>query len=497
MKENIMVKYKSNPPNSTNMMASISYMGHYNLATALADIIDNSISAKAKNISINCLWNNRNPTITILDDGHGMTSKEREFAMKLNSANPIDERDKDDLGRFGLGLKTASFSQARILTVVTSDGNTISGGEWDLDNVGDNYKYGELEAKDIEKEVAEEIKNKKSFTKVIWKNLLPLTNNNTLKEEDFDELISDSINEIALTFHRFLKSEEFNNKISILVNGLEVPVIDPFMEGHSGQQELSKEVFEINNKKITMTPFILPHYSKINNAEYEKQAGKEGYLRKQGFYIYRNKRLIISGEWFGLAKHSELSNLARIKVDLPNTLDQEFKIKIDKNSAEIDPRLKPRFKNLIKRIQDKSERVYRNRGSRIDTVSAVNFWTRKIKEGRILYNINTSHPVINSSLDKLDSAAQKEWLNIFKFIAQAFPADSLNIDVVDNPNKLAFGNTDRKNIIDFCVIFVKGQIQSGIAEKDIIDKLKNTEPFKQDFNILIDYLREEHILNVL
>ncbi|MBJ86180.1 MAG: hypothetical protein CMJ11_06300 [Pelagibacterales bacterium] len=492
-----MVKYRSNPPNSENVMASISYMGHYNLATALADIIDNSIKAKAKKISINCQWNNNNPFITILDDGYGMSTKELENAMKLNSSNPNEVREKDDLGRFGLGLKTASFSQAKILTVITSNGNIISGGEWDLDNVGSNYNWGELEVKDIEKEAKAEVKSKKSFTKVIWKNLEFLTNNYTLKEDEFDALISDTINEIALTFHRFIKGEEFKNKINILVNGLEAPVIDPFMEGHAGQQELKGEVFTINNKKITMTPFIIPHYSKIKKIEYEKQAGKDGYIRKQGFYIYRNRRLIISGEWFGLAQYGELSNLARIKVDLPNTLDKEFKIKIDKNSAEIDPRLKPRFRDLIKRIKEKSGRVYRNRGSKIDKVNSVNFWTRKIKEGEIKYDINVQHPVIKSALDKLDSKAYKEWQNIFRFIAQSFPAESMNIDIIDNPKKVSLGNTDREKIIDFCDIFVKGQIKNGLSQEKILEILKNTEPFKKDFNILIDHLKEENIINVL
>src|SRR5690349_3391180 len=110
----------------------------YSVQTAIADIIDNSITARAKNIWINYVWDGSKSYLSILDDGLGMDLIELIDAMTPGSKNPQDNRESHDLGRFGLGLKTASFSQCRRLTVVSKKKDTILIKRcWDLDYVNE------------------------------------------------------------------------------------------------------------------------------------------------------------------------------------------------------------------------------------------------------------------------------------------------------------------------------------------------------------------------
>ena len=105
-------------PEAASMIETFRAIG-YNLETAIADIIDNSISANARNIYINRIWRGGQSIITIKDDGDGMNSNEIIQAMRPGAKNPLSDRSENDLGRFGLGLKTASFSQCCKLSVLS------------------------------------------------------------------------------------------------------------------------------------------------------------------------------------------------------------------------------------------------------------------------------------------------------------------------------------------------------------------------------------------
>ena len=104
-------------------------------ATALADLIDNSISAGCCNVWLEFKFEGPRSTITILDDGVGITSGELRRAMTLGGIGPLAHRAANDLGRFGLGLKTASFSQCRCLTVSSRRDGVVSTKRWDLDYI--------------------------------------------------------------------------------------------------------------------------------------------------------------------------------------------------------------------------------------------------------------------------------------------------------------------------------------------------------------------------
>ena len=144
-------------PEASSMIETFRAIG-YNIETAIADIIDNSISANSKNIWINFEWKGSKTWLSIKDDGIGMNDAELIQAMRPGSKNPLQERNQKDLGRFGLGLKTASFSQARKLTVISKKADYKSVfWTWDLDFVNktgnwDLIKY--LHDENLETEIS-------------------------------------------------------------------------------------------------------------------------------------------------------------------------------------------------------------------------------------------------------------------------------------------------------------------------------------------------------
>ena len=128
-------EYDDAAPNASAMIESMRSHG-YTLPTAIADLIDNSIAAECRNVWLRFEWEEGDPWISIIDDGHGLTEESLVNAMRLGSRNPREERDSRDLGRFGLGLKTASFSQARRLTVISRpDPSGTFLRRWDLDHL--------------------------------------------------------------------------------------------------------------------------------------------------------------------------------------------------------------------------------------------------------------------------------------------------------------------------------------------------------------------------
>ena len=144
-----------------------------------------------------------------------------------------------------------------------------------------------------------------------------------MAEEDFNRLMI--FPRISFhSFHRYLEKSRNPSKqhVQLFLNGAQLEPHDPFKREHPATQELDTETIKIGKNKITVTPFILPHYSKLGSQEYEKLAGEEGYIKNQGFYVYRNRRLIIHGTWFRLFRHGELSKMARVRVDIPNSLDE-------------------------------------------------------------------------------------------------------------------------------------------------------------------------------
>lgn len=278
---------RGNPPYAPNLIESMRSIG-YSFETALADIVDNSIAANAHNVDIISICKNDKSFIAIIDDGFGMDKQDLFIAMKYGSYNPNDSRNKNDMGRFGLGLKSASLSQCRKLTVLSKKSGDVNGYTWDLDFIierGD-WILQELETEDIELVLNKtEVSLTNSGTIVLWENFDRINHTASDFDEYLKELLFSALEHFSLIYHRIL-----NKSFSIRINGNEVVPRDPFLENHKSTQLKREQKIYVDGKEILVKPYILPHINKLTTEDIKKLGGKESLRTEQGFYIYIETR---------------------------------------------------------------------------------------------------------------------------------------------------------------------------------------------------------------
>ncbi len=487
MQTKINKNYVDLKPSPSSLIESLRDIG-YSLETAIADIIDNSITAKANEINIRFSWNQGSPWIAIIDNGLGMSLDELTDAMRFGSKNPLFHRDSDDLGRYGLGMKTASLSQCRHLRVISKQKRNISCCEWDLDMLLEDsdgiWKLGIVNIdelfnnKSIESIYQQYMSHIESGT-IIWWDNFDRFDENWIKsgEKFFDTQIYGSRKHIELVFHRFLSPEPGQRKLVIKMNEDQLEGFNPFNPNNLATQELQEQQITISGERIILQPYILPHHNKVTQQEYDKFAGEGGYSNNQGFYVYRNRRLIIYGTWFRLLKKDDLNKLIRIRVDIPNSLDSLWKIDVKKSHANPPEKIRSEFKKVILKIQESGRRVYAQRGRRLKSKVDMPVWSRRVAGGKIIYELNKEYPLLNDLMESLNDN-YRDILKLFiATIESTFPSDMFFNDYANNP-----ANIDRQTITEdelskLADKFISIWIQSGIKDDEIPNKLLSVDPF--------------------
>lgn len=412
-------------PFAPSLIESMRSLG-YSFSSAIADLIDNSISAGAENIDI-ISEPSTNPWLIILDDGCGMSKDELYEAMRYGSTNPLDKRNETDLGRFGLGLKSASLSQCRHLVVISKQEGCINAYSWDLDYVIEKGSWmlkGFSEAEIEEYPEIERLKELEHGTYVYLGEFDRIKEATGNISETFNKNLNEMNDHLALVFHRFIE-----DGLVIRINEMEVEARDPFLSYHPATQRKKESNIYINDEKIILKPFILPHLSKLTQDDLDKVGGKENLRTDQGFYVYRNKRLIIWGTWFRLERKDELNKLARVRVDIPNSLDYMWSIDIKKSTATLPDIIK---KNMYSAVYDSvlsSETVHTYRGRKEKkTVDIDYIWERvKGREG-YEYVINREIPQLKLLEDTLDAGQVKMLDAVIKTLEASFPVAALYVD---------------------------------------------------------------------
>ena len=222
------------PPHAGAMLESLRGLG-YSVPAAIADIVDNSISAKSTEVRINFTWDSQLSRISIIDNGIGMGDSELECAMRLGDKNPLDKRSSTDLGRFGMGLKTASFSHCRRLTVATVKNGTFSCLRWDLEELAKNPEAGWLLFEGTSpgsESYISQLNIEKSGTLVLWE-VLDRVVTKGYDIEDFFSLIDNVEAHLAMVFHRLIQGPM--PSLRIYLNDKQIVAWDPFMTWHSGK----------------------------------------------------------------------------------------------------------------------------------------------------------------------------------------------------------------------------------------------------------------------
>ena len=402
----------------------------YSLETAMADVIDNSITAGARNISLEADTTSANPWIAIIDDGHGMDEVELIEAMRLGTKNPLDNRDAKDLGRFGLGLKSASFSQCRSLTVVSRKNGVTSCAAWDLDRVKDTNKW-EIELISDWRKFSVTQTIGATGTAVIWQNLDRLNSGLRIIHPDstkvLNESLSKAVNYLQLVFHRFMQGP--NPRMILTLNGKQLMPHDPFVEDLPSRQSDPEEILRLTAGKVAIQSVTLPHHKRMTPARWEELGRGEGMLKTQGFYIYRAERLIIAGSWLGLAKQTELTKLARVRVDIPNSMDAEWKIDVKKASAQLPVVVRKRLSSILERISGNSKRVYQTRGRKLVSNEQLPLWERQLRAGKISFQPNLTHPALVNCAERLPEELRGEFLSCIRLLGAGFPLATLHADM--------------------------------------------------------------------
>lgn len=423
-------------PFAPSLIESMRSLG-YSFPAAIADLLDNSISAKARNIDI-ISTPGMEPSLIILDDGNGMTENELCEAMRYGSSNPLETRREDDLGRFGLGMKAASLSQCRKLIVVSKKEGKVSAYSWDLDYVIDSESWmlkGFAEEEMLQFPHIDQLLDKEHGTYIYLSEFDRIKEGTGNLTETFNKCLDDMINHLALVFHRFI-----DEGLTIRVNQLELEARDPFLSYHRATQRKRESSFRINNEKITLKPFILPHLSKLSQDDLDKVGGKDRLRSEQGFYVYRNKRLIIWGTWFRLERKDELNKLARVMVDIPNSLDYMWSIDIKKSAATLPDIIKKNMYNAVYESVLCSEAVHTYRGRKEKKDKDIEYvWERvKVRDG-YEYQINRKIPQLELLESTLDESQLRLLSSVINTIESAFPVSALYVDA-------AKGNVEDKKI---------------------------------------------------
>ncbi len=482
------------PPYAPTLIESTRAIG-YSLEAAVADIVDNSIAADASSVKIS-FFPLDGAYISILDNGVGMSGKELTAAMQYGSKNPLELRNANDLGRFGLGLKTASLSQCRVLTVATKKNNELSIRRWDIDFVTKQGSWSllDLNSSDEIENIPniDELNSEKSGTLVVWQKLDRME----AGEIDFSKsmgIMLDSVREhLSLVYHRYLAGEPGINRLSIEINGANIEPADPFLAKYS-DRPMDDEIFIIDGSKITVRPYILPHLSSLTPEEIRKTGGKDGLRKLQGFYVYRNKRLLVWGTWFRMMRKGDLSKLARIQVDIPNTLDSLWTLDIKKSSAMPPAEVRHNLEHVIERIAEKSRRKYTVRGKKEISDNTVHIWNRmKAREGGYYYEINRDYPTVKQVASQSE-IIKKMMETLFRQIETGLPLNQLYVDL-NNDESIC----NDQEISDEEIRKALKSMLLSLTDKEskltFLEGVSQVEPFSKHESILVA-IRDEVIKN--
>lgn len=473
------------PPHAASLSQSMRDLG-YSLETAIADLIDNSITAGAGNINIFLDMDETDePCLAIIDDGSGMTDDELLEAMRPGSRNPRDKRDADDLGRFGLGLKTASFSQCKSLTVVSQKSGELFAAQWDLDLIASRNEWvvtvPPVEAiQDLP--YIDELSNQGTY--VLWRKLdrlLESSVNERSKTNAYDKL-SVVENHLALVFHRYIAGDYKRRRVAIQVNGHPIEAFDPFCLSNKATQLLQEEIVRIDNHEIMIQPYILPHHSKLSKKEYDFYRSRSDFVSNQGAYIYRNGRLMVWGDWFRLVPKSEATKLARIRIDFTNALDEYWTIDIKKSRAHPPYQVREKLRQIINPITEQSKRVHTGRGNRLFEQQEQPLWIRFSDRGGIRYAVNRDHPLVNTFLNTLDSDSAAALDDIVSVIERSIPLEAIYADYSSTPQ--SFEETEeatQEDLRDKLAQFYILLTSSGLVDKDSFTRMiLGLKPFSEN-----------------
>lgn len=439
--------YEIANPGAEALIESLRAVG-YSLPTAVADIIDNSVAAGADNVWLDFHWSGRDSWVSITDDGTGMMESDLSNAMRPGSQSPLDDRDPDDLGRFGLGLKTASFSQSRILSVASrTGGGKVAERRWDLGYVAEHDQWRLLkDGTPLAKGIASSLEGLSSGTVVVWENLDRIVGDAPTSsgpaQKRFLRHVAEVREHLGMIFHRFLAGPR--PRLAIWINGKDkqhkVEPWDPFLDGHPCTTCSPADPVPFGGAVVNIRGYVLPHKDRLGDELHRKASGPRGWNAQQGFYIYRNDRMLVSGDWLRLGRvrpwtKEEHYKLARLSIDIPNSMDSKWALDVKKSTATPPGNIRDKLMKLAEKIRGAARKVFAHRGEygprgNRQNVELDRPWKATNRGGHKIYRIRRDHVLVRGLLEKIGSL-KPELEAVLRFLEETVPVQQIWLDTAD------------------------------------------------------------------
>jgi hypothetical protein len=476
---------RSVPPSASALVASLRGVG-YSLETAIADLLDNSISANAGNIDIQWDWNEGQPVACILDDGDGMSEDRLVEAMRFGGIGPDVQRGEGDLGRFGLGLKTASFSQCRQLTAISKSNGKLSAFTWDIDRIRPTGSGWDLIEGDegFSGDLAIQLKAQPNGTLIIWRKI---DFGRKLDRPDHAAFMADLErldNHLGMVFHRFLAGDA--RKTTMRINGSRIDAWDPFLERNEVTIRNPEQPIQGPGGRVLVRGFVLPHRDRFKNViEFEKAGGPEGWTAQQGFYVYRQKRLLSAGGWLGLGgsrtwTRDESSRLARIRVDIPNSADHDWRIDIRKAIARPPDAIRKRLQGLADDVRRRAREIFAHRGQytpRTAGEQVSRIWQINPVESKRRYVIRRDHELVSLLRGRVPYESHRLLDSVFDLVERTVPVDRVWLDVTEHGVPVA--DVDTKELFEAALSMTRLMEKAGMTFGNAAAKVALMDPFNK------------------
>jgi Histidine kinase-, DNA gyrase B-, and HSP90-like ATPase len=480
----------------------------YSLPTAIADLVDNSIAAGANKVWLDFIWHGSKSLMVLHDDGHGMTLVQLREALRVGSRSPTDERAEDDLGRFGLGLKTASFSQCRRLTVASKrNASAIVARVWDLDEVVRRNSWTLLtDISPVAQEHFAALKDSDNGTVVIWEHLDRLVehagDSDEAAQRRFLKAVRLVCEHLEMVFHRWLDpidDDDDPRKLEIEVNGHALTAWDPFLTSNGQTDPRSTKTISQGTAQILVKGFILPHHEAFaDDVARDKAGGPAGWNGQQGFYVYRQRRLLVPGNWLGLGSpkmwiREQQTRLARIRLDLPNTLDDHWRIDLKKSDAR--PPASARL--ALEEYGEQVRRLARAKLIRRAAPAATGqrntpifrAWLSQQVGDRTSYRIARDHPLVQRAMAA--AAADPDAIKVLlRLIEETVPVQQIWLTQADRPELASKPfDGDQLQIKSVLEDVYRGLRKGNLSSEEAKRTLRSMEPFASHPQ-LIDLLQD-------
>jgi hypothetical protein len=359
-------------PSAARLTESLRDIG-YDFPAAVADIVDNSIMAGAGRVDIVIEFDGEGSFVSVADDGQGMTANGLLEGLRYGSRRTYA---RCDLGRYGLGLKTASLSQCRSVTVVTrtTPASHPAARMLDLDLIAEWDEWLVVDpGKEPAVDRARQWLGDSRGTVVIWRKLdrvLPEKRpHGGWGRRRLEGMAAKTAEHLGVVFHRYLEGSA-GRTLAITVNGEKVQPWNPFAPDEPARIELPPQHFEVAVSgvagKAMLHRYVLPSRDQFSSpASFERLSGPLNWNRQQGLYIFRADRLVQWGGWNGIRGIDEHTKLARASLDFDTDLDSVFNINVAKIRVTIPPQLRQMLERPINELCGRADDIYRKTSRRL------------------------------------------------------------------------------------------------------------------------------------